>query len=77
MLVLYTRWKKHNEFQLTKNKMDLNNRIMINYPPSPDYNYVTILILYILNMINIINHIRSRERNQYSIKHCQIQMIQS
>ena len=25
-LVLYNRWKKHNEIQLTKNKMDLNNR---------------------------------------------------
>ena len=23
MLVLYKRWKKHNEIQLTKNKMDL------------------------------------------------------
>ena len=26
MLVLYKRWKNHNEIQLTKNKMDLNNR---------------------------------------------------
>ena len=27
--------KKHNETQLTKNKMDLNNRKIKNYPPSP------------------------------------------
>ena len=26
MLVLYKIWKKNNEIQLTKNKMDLNNR---------------------------------------------------
>ena len=26
MLVVYKKWKKYNEFQLTKNKMDLNNR---------------------------------------------------
>ena len=26
MLVLYKGWKKYNEFQLTKNKMDLNNQ---------------------------------------------------
>ena len=28
--------KEYNEVQLTKNKMDLNNRKMINHPPSPD-----------------------------------------
>ena len=27
--------KKPNEIQLTKNKMDLNNQIMKNYPPPP------------------------------------------
>ena len=25
-LVLYKRWKKYDEFQLTKNKMNFNNR---------------------------------------------------
>ena len=35
MSVLYKRWKKHNETQLTKNKMDLNIRKMTNHPPSP------------------------------------------
>ena len=34
MLVLYERWKKHNE-QLTKNKKDSNIRKMTNHPPSP------------------------------------------
>ena len=28
-------WKKHNEIQLTKNKMDLNNRTITNHPTSP------------------------------------------
>ena len=29
------KWKKYNEIQLTKNKMDLNNRKMTNHPPFP------------------------------------------
>ena len=36
MVIFYKKWKKYNEFQLTKNKMDLNNRKMTNHPPSPD-----------------------------------------
>ena len=28
--------KKFNEIRLTKNKLDLNNRIIKNHPPSPD-----------------------------------------
>ena len=28
--------EKYNEIQLTKNKMDLNNRKMTNHPPSPE-----------------------------------------
>ena len=28
-------WKKYNAIQLTKNKMDLNNRKITNRPPSP------------------------------------------
>ena len=35
MIALYKRCKKHNEIQLTKNKMDLDNRKMKNNPPSP------------------------------------------
>ena len=30
------KWKKYNEIQLTKNKMDLNIRKMTDHPPSPD-----------------------------------------
>ena len=43
MLVLYKRWKKHNEIQLTKNKMDLNNRKLkiIHPPPSEESHTVT------------------------------------
>ena len=37
MLVLYKRGKKHNELQLTINKMDLNNRKWkITHPPSSE-----------------------------------------
>ena len=35
MVIFYKKWKKDNEIQLTKNKMDLNNRKMTNHPPSP------------------------------------------
>ena len=38
MVIFYKNWKKHNEIQLTKNKMDLNIREMTNHPPSPGYN---------------------------------------
>ena len=41
MVIFDKRWKKYNEIQLTKNKMDLNIRKMTNHPPSPE------LILYI------------------------------
>ena len=32
--------EKYNEIQLTKNKMDLNNREMTNHPPSPGWNHI-------------------------------------
>ena len=35
MVIFYKKWKKYNEIQLTKNKMDLNIRNMTNHPPSP------------------------------------------
>ena len=35
MVIFYKKWKKYNEFQLPKNKMDLNIRKMTNHPPSP------------------------------------------
>ena len=34
MLLLYRKWKKYNEIQLTKNKIDLNNQNFTNHPPS-------------------------------------------
>ena len=37
MVIFYKIWKKFNEIQLTKNKMDLNIRKMTNHPPSPGY----------------------------------------
>ena len=36
MVIFYNKWKKYNEIQLTKNKMDLNIRKMTNNPLSPD-----------------------------------------
>ena len=38
MVIFYKKWKKYNEFQLTKNKMDVNIRKMTNHPPSPEIN---------------------------------------
>ena len=35
MVIFYKKWKKYDEIQLTKNKMDLNIRKMTNHPPSP------------------------------------------
>ena len=35
MVIFYKKWKKYNEIQLTKNKMDLNIRKMTTHPPSP------------------------------------------
>ena len=35
MVIVYKKWKKYNEIQLMKNKMDLNNQKMTNHPPSP------------------------------------------
>ena len=33
--LFYKIWKNYNEIQLTKNKIDWNNRKMLNHPPSP------------------------------------------
>ena len=52
-------WKKYYEIQLTKDKMDPNNRKMANHPPSPDFykqckayvqkiNYYGIIIISVL-----------------------------
>ena len=46
MVIFYKKWKKYNEIQLTKNKMDLNIRKMTNHPPSPVN--IVILCLHIL-----------------------------
>ena len=41
MVIFYKKWKKYNEIQLTKNKMDLNIRKMTNHPPSPVWHWRT------------------------------------
>ena len=35
MVIFDKKWKKHNEIQLTKNKMNLNIRKMANHTPFP------------------------------------------
>ena len=35
MVIVYKKFKKYNEIQLTKNKMDFNNRKITNHPHSP------------------------------------------
>ena len=35
MVIFYKKWKKYNEIQMTKNKMDLNIRKMTNRSLSP------------------------------------------
>ena len=35
VVIFYKKWKKYNEIQLTKNKMDLNIQKITNHPPSP------------------------------------------
>ena len=37
--------KNYNEIQLTKNKMDLNNRNMKNHPLSPERKFNKLLII--------------------------------
>ena len=44
MVIFYKKQKKNNEIQLTKNKMDLNNRKMTNHPPSPAIIYKFLII---------------------------------
>ena len=45
IVVFYKIWKKYNEIQLTKNKMDLNNRKFTNHPPTPNLNHNKHLLL--------------------------------
>ena len=40
LVKFYKKWKKYNEIQLTKNKMDLNNRKITNHTPSPAHTTV-------------------------------------
>ena len=39
MIIVYKKWKKYDEIQLTKNKMDLYRK-MTNHPPSPGINKI-------------------------------------
>ena len=52
MVIFYKKWKKYNEIQLTKNKMDLNIRKMTNHSPSPHNNIIIIIILSCLTSLD-------------------------
>ena len=48
MVKFYKKWKKYYEIQLTKNKMDLNNRKMKNHSPSPAiWSYHVMFIIFV------------------------------
>ena len=36
MVIFYKKWKKYNEIELTKNKINLNIRKMTNHPSFPE-----------------------------------------
>ena len=51
MVIVYKKWKKYNEIELTK-KMDLKNRKITNCPPSPDERTISWILL--LNLIQTV-----------------------
>ena len=50
-LYFIKKWKKYNEIQLTKNKMELNNLKMTNHPPYPESTEDNQLPLFIESII--------------------------
>ena len=52
MVIFYKKWKKYNEIQLTKNKMDLNIRKMTNHPLSPASYCLDIQLIYLDIQVN-------------------------
>ena len=45
MVIFYKKWKKYNEIQLTKTKMEINIRKITNHPPSPGNKIIIIIII--------------------------------
>ena len=60
IFIFYKIWKKYNEIQLTKNKIDLNSRKMTNHPPS---SVQKSLSLYNINT-SLINEVVSTARER-------------
>ena len=59
MAIFYKKWKKYNEVQLTKNKIDLNIRKMTNHPPSPEaikLNNIIIIQSYIYLQLTVLGN---------------------
>ena len=53
MVIFYKKWKKYNEIELTKNKMDLNIRKMTNHPPSTGNNNKQKILIVLSKIENI------------------------
>ena len=52
--------KKYNAIQLTKNKMDLNNRKITNHPPSPvSYMRIIVTNIRLVSLISLPKHTKS------------------
>ena len=69
MVIFYKKFKKYNEIQLTKNKIDLNIRKMINHPPFPIILKIVWIYLLIISLDNYNNNHRlliDTHHTQYS-----------
>ena len=67
-MVIFYKWKKYNEIQLTKNKMDLNIRKMTNHPPSPAAFYMKRTTHYIENLTPIFGKGEETQDTTFDIK---------
>ena len=57
MVIFNKKWKKYNEIQFIKNKMDLNIQKMTNHPPSPAHEIIIIWVkTYVVSGKFNINH---------------------
>ena len=70
MVKYYKKWKKYNEIQLTKNKMDLNIRKMTNHPPSPEGDDIHCIIRHTVEFFSYnLDHLLLGEQEGYVQKH--------
>ena len=53
MVIFYKKWKKYNEIQLTKSKMDLNIQKMTNNPPASDKCVMSHVYMFICEAVQL------------------------